>query len=97
MSDADPIKSVPTVPERRARVQACSGAYLPLSHSARPHDARPQGTVAWSEYLEAYAAYTILYGDDQSAERLHERGGFSFTELTQYLGRPPTTWKPWQS
>ena len=52
------------------------------------------GTVAWSEHLMAWGGYAAKHGQGQSAERVHERGGFSYGELRTYLGRDPTTWQP---
>jgi hypothetical protein len=52
------------------------------------------GTVAWSEHLAAWGAYAAKHGREQSAERIHERGGFSYGELRTYLGHDPTTWQP---
>ena len=52
------------------------------------------GTIAWSEHELAWSAYAQRYGRDQSAERIHERGGFGYWELTQFLGREPETWVP---
>ncbi len=53
---------------------------------------RGLGTIAWSEHLEAFKSYASEYGDGQSAERIAERGGFSYDELALYLGREPSTW-----
>ena len=58
--------------------------------------AKPPGTITWKEHLEAYAPYACRYGTDQSAERLVERGGFSYGELVNLLGHEPTTWEPRQ-
>ncbi len=56
-----------------------------------------EGTIAWSEHVEAWTAYAALPGcSGQSAERLAERGGFGYQELCGYLGRKPTTWQPRQ-
>lgn len=52
------------------------------------------GTIAWAEHLEAFAAYASKYGHAQSAERIHERGGFGYGELVDFLGREPRTWQP---
>ena len=52
------------------------------------------GTIAWSEHLLAFSAYATRYGEDQSAERLAQRGGFGYGELLMFLGREPTTWEP---
>jgi len=52
------------------------------------------GSIAWSEHLEAYSGYQHRYGSGQTAERLAERGGFSYGELLTFLGREPKTWVP---
>lgn len=59
---------------------------------ARPK--RPPGTIADHEARVAYAAYAKLYGTRQTFERLHERGGFGYQELTTLLGHEPKTWVP---
>lgn len=55
---------------------------------------RGPGTVSWEEHLEAYSGYAAIYGSGQSAERLAERGGFSYEELQVFLKHDPVTWKP---
>jgi hypothetical protein len=55
---------------------------------------RGPGTISWAEHLEAYATYSGRYGTSQSPERLAERQGFSYAELTDLLGHEPTTWTP---
>lgn len=57
-------------------------------------DARPFGTIAWAEHLEAFDGYAARFGRGQSAERIAERGGFSHDELCKFLGRAPTTFVP---
>lgn len=55
------------------------------------------GTVAWWEHEEAWVDYARRYpyaGSRQDAERVAERGGFSYAELTNHLGHEPTTWRP---
>lgn len=52
------------------------------------------GTIAWAEHEEAWATYAAKYGRQQSAQRIHERGGFCFGEVTDLLGHEPTTWVP---
>lgn len=49
------------------------------------------GTVEWPEHVEAWLEYHKHYS--QSAERVAERGGFGYSELVQFLGHEPTTWK----
>lgn len=71
---------------RRAPVQA--------DHHADRSRRRGPGSVTWAEHLEAYATYSGRFGSAQSAERLAERGGFGYREITNLLGHEPTTWTP---
>lgn len=52
------------------------------------------GTIAWTEHELAWSTYAAQHGRDQSAERIHERAGFCYLELTAYLGHAPETWAP---
>ncbi len=79
---------------RRAPVQGFGNFYLPEDHLARKPNAKPAGTIAWSEHEEAWRVYAKRYGTSQSAERIAERSGFSYDELLDFLEREPTTWKP---
>lgn len=72
--------------ERRARVQG--DTRIPKGEPGRN-----VGSVAWSEHEEAWADYAKRYGGGQSAERIHERGGFGYRELVDHLKRAPTTWR----
>ena len=54
---------------------------------------KPAGTVAWWEHALAWKAYHKKYHGNQSAERIAERGGFCYGELTDFLGHEPETWK----
>lgn len=56
----------------------------------KPHG---EGMVSWAEHCQAWAGYAAQYSG-QSAERIAERGGFSYGELVEFLGREPTTWRP---
>src|SRR5690606_450986 len=56
--------------ERRARVQT-DGPY----RDGRPR--KPAGTVAWWEHEEAHRDYATRH-HGQSAQRIHERGGFGY-------------------
>jgi hypothetical protein len=51
----------------------------------------PYGTVAWWEHLEAWNKYQRKH-KGQSAERIAERAGFGYQELTTLLGHEPTTY-----
>lgn len=79
---------------RRAPVQGDGAWRLHPNHSARRPDDHEPGTISWEEYLEAYVDYSRRFGKGQSAERLAERGGFSYNELVDHLRRPPKTWEP---
>jgi hypothetical protein len=88
------------VAERRAPVQASTremdaDGYCRTSSPLRPKGApgAVPGTVSWEEHELAWRGYARLYGTSQSAERLAQRGGFSWWELVDYLGHEPTTWE----
>ncbi len=51
------------------------------------------GTVGWCEHSAAWTAYNAKYRGDQSAERIAERGGFSFLEIESLLGHEPLTFE----
>lgn len=53
----------------------------------------PPGTIAWEEHLAAFEAYAAIFGREQSAERIAERGGFGWREVCELLGHEPTTWR----
>lgn len=83
MSDDTIVHNCPTCAcGRRAPVQGDFG---------EPRHA--SGTVAWVEHVEAYTEYAARFGTSQSAERLAQRGGFGYREITGLLGHEPTTWK----
>jgi len=52
----------------------------------------PPGLIDWEEHEKAWEEYSKRFGNDQSAVRIAERGGFSYNELRELLGRHPTTW-----
>lgn len=52
-----------------------------------------KGSISWKEFLEIYTVYVKMFGgSDQSAERIAERGGFSYNEIIFITGQAPTTW-----
>ena len=55
---------------------------------------RGPGSITWEEHLLAWSGYAARYGTGQSAERIAERAGFGYDELTEFLGHEPTTWRP---
>ena len=78
----------PKAPERRAPVQ--SNYKIPRGQPG----SRP-GTVTWAEHERAWEGYAQRFGRHiQSAERIAERAGFCYRELTEFLGREPKTWRP---
>ena len=54
---------------------------------------KPYGSIAWAEHLEAWENYAARFGHRQSAERIAERHGFEYWEITELLGHEPKTWK----
>lgn len=64
----------------------------PVQGDLFPHrGGKSSGTISWSEHVEAWHAYSAIYGGSQSAERIAERGGFGHGELLRFLGRDPAT------
>lgn len=55
--------------------------------------AHEPGSVSRSEFTLAHLMY-MIGGGTQSANRILERGGFSFFELTNLLGHEPETFEP---
>ena len=70
-----------------------AGRRAPVQGEHNKRDRGP-GTIAWDEHVLAWSAYAVRYGRDQSAERIAERGGFGYAELTSLLGHEPKTWAP---
>lgn len=54
----------------------------------------PDGLITWEEHWEAWFAFHESYPRGESAEEYANHGGFSFGDLTQWLGRAPRTWVP---
>lgn len=76
----------------RAVVQS-EGPYWYRDGDPRKANSKPPGTVAWSEHIEAWDEYARRGHGDQSALRVHERGGFGYHEITALLGHEPATWE----
>lgn len=77
--------------ERRAPVQR--DCIRGRCYCSRKHE---PGWISWEEHERAWLDYARRYGRGQSAERIAERGGFGYWELTQHLGHAPKTWEPRQ-
>lgn len=73
-------------------VSCVCGDRAPVQAERSVRGNKPEGTITWTEYEEAYTVYAGKFGRNQSAERLAERGGFGYWELTTFLGHEPTTW-----
>ena len=60
----------------------------------RPKDAPGvvAGTITWDEHVKAWKGYAVMF-PGQSAERMAERGGFSWLELVLFLRHEPVTWE----
>jgi hypothetical protein len=78
-------------------VEQTSGLRAPVQGDHRMpkgERGREPGWVAWSEHEAAWEDYARRYGKDQSAQRIADRGGFSYRELVDHLGHEPLTWRP---
>lgn len=75
---------------RRAPVQGCEKS----DFDGTSVDAHDPGTISFEEHCLAWSGYAAKYGKGQSAETMSARGGFSFWELTNFLGHEPKTWSP---
>ncbi len=67
-----------------------------FSEKRHPMNRIPEGSVPWKLAECAYEVYSHIYGTDQSLERLAERGGFGWVELTVFLSArryPKKSWK----
>lgn len=69
------------------------GRRAPVQGEIGRHAKRGPGTITWDEHLRAWSVYAACGHGDQSAERIAERGGFGYDELTRLLGREPQTWE----
>lgn len=89
------VMAVPTLTQAHCPSCTC-GKRAPVQGEPFEHGKRPRGpgTVTWAEHMEAYSGYSARYGTSQSAQRLAERGGFGYSELTELLGHEPITWLP---
>lgn len=75
--------------EKRAPVQG----ELEALPNVPGHHPVVAGTISWLEHEEAWHSYNHAFRNEQSAERIAERGGFSYFELCGFLGRPPSSWR----
>ena len=58
-------------------------------------DRSSPGTIAWTEYLDAWKVYARRIGTwAPSAGSIAAGGGFCFSELVDLLGHAPVTWEP---
>lgn len=72
-----PTVREPDDPELRVRVRG-------IRH------VRPTGSIAWSEYLEAFRG-TIPSTETEDVQR---NVGYDYAGLTMLLGHEPRTWRP---
>lgn len=79
--------------ERRVPVQG-DGSWWLRADDKRTIGSHYPGTISWTEHELAWNGYDKKYGCGQSAERIAERGGFSYIEIVEYLGREPETYIP---
>lgn len=55
-----------------------------MSEGTRAEGYRAHPPIPWAVAERAYATYTAQYGDDQTLERMAERGGFGCFEMDQF-------------
>lgn len=79
--------------ERRTRVQG-DGAYWLSRDRWTPGETQVPGSITWAEHLEVWVLYDAKHHARQSAERIAERGGFSYWECADLLGHELRTWLP---
>lgn len=58
---------------------------FPMNLSAPERRLGEPKSVSWSTAEKAYIGYVARYGDDQSLERLAERGGFGVAEMNEFV------------
>lgn len=58
----------------------------------KPKDV-PPGFIEWWEHWTAWEVYTKKH-PGQDAMTIAKRGGFGWDELVEFLGAPPTSWRP---
>lgn len=75
--------------------RGCPPGRVPIQDEDRQarRGPKPQGHVSWEEHLEAWTEYH-RHHDQQDADTIARRGGFGYWEITDLLGREPTTWEP---
>jgi uncharacterized protein YegP (UPF0339 family) len=54
---------------------------------------QPGGSISWAEHEAAWTVYARDNGTALSAEAVAERGGFTVSQVTQFLGRDPKSWR----
>lgn len=81
------------IPKPANQETRCAPVQGAMGHYKRGEPGYAAGTVSWVEHEAAWRTYAARYGRDQSAERIAERGGFSYGELVMFLGHKPETWK----
>jgi hypothetical protein len=68
------------------------GRRAPVQRSERC--GKGPGTISWTEHLMVWGRYDLKYSSGQTADRIAERGGFSYGEIVELTGKEPTTWEP---
>lgn len=56
-----------------------------MSDEARMAPVQGSDPIPWAVHVAAWEVYAKRYGEDQSASRLAQRGGFSVGELDKFL------------
>ncbi len=86
--DAAVSAAVQPVTIRSAEVTATDERALSRRAPVQADKVNPRhGTIPWLVHLRAWLAYAAAGHGDQSAERIAERGGFSYDECQRWLGQ----------
>lgn len=72
---------------RCAECSQTNGNHYHHCSKLKPFPIQQGGTIPWWLAEEAYEHYSKLFGEDQSLQRLAERGGFGTQELLTLLRR----------
>ena len=74
----------------RERAEKAEAANKALREDARPFPMQDGPPIPWSLAKIIYAGYSALFGTNQSLERLAERGGFGWSEVSGIYNHPRT-------
>lgn len=86
----DVAKAVTREMNERERADKAEAENKALREDARPFPMQDGPPIPWSLAKIIYAGYSALFGTNQSLERLAERGGFGWSEVSGIYNHPRT-------